>query len=283
MAEKTGIAWTDHTFNPWWGCQRVSPGCVNCYAETFAKRTGHDIWGPAKTTARRTFGEKHWNEPLRWNTAAYLAGERRRVFCASMADVFEDHPALPAERDRLWALIRMTPELDWQILTKRPENISRMLPDDWGNGYPNVWLGTSVEDQQRADERIPVLLRVPAAVRFLSCEPLLGLVELTAVRNPHDDMLHCLSGGIGYDNRRPHIDWVIVGGESGGQRRPMELDWLMAIVRDCRWSRVAVFVKQDNAFKPDQQGRIPDELWVREFPALERLRSGQRRSVEGGE
>lgn len=273
MAEKTGIAWTDHTFNPWWGCMKVSPGCTNCYAETFAVRTGHDIWGPAKTTSRRTFAPSHWREPKRWNAQAWAEGGRRRVFCASMADVFEDHPALPAEREKLWNLIRETPALDWQILTKRPENIAAMLPADWGEGYPNVWLGTSVEDQQRADERIPILLRVPAAVRFLSCEPLLGAVDLRAVGNPNEPYLHCLSNGIGYDNRCARVDWVIVGGESGGKRRPMEVRWLEDIVRLCRQQRVAVFVKQDNAFKPDQQGRIPDELFVREFPGAVRTLS----------
>lgn len=148
---------------------KVSPGCTYCYAETFAKRTGHDIWGPAKTTTRRTFGAKHWTEPLAWHGAAMRAGVKRRVFCASMADVFEDHPALTAERERLWALVRMTPMLDWQILTKRPENIAAMLPDDWSSGYENVWLGTSVEDEQRADERIPVLQGIPARVRTSSC------------------------------------------------------------------------------------------------------------------
>lgn len=270
MSARTGIAWTDHTFNPWWGCQRVSPGCVNCYAETFAKRTGHDVWGPAKTSERRTFAFKHWMEPDKWNEQAERERRRRRVFCASMADVFEDHPTANAERPHLWAVVRNTPWLDWQILTKRPENIAAMLPADWGNGYRNVWLGTSVEDQERADERIPILTAIPAAVRFLSCEPLLGAVDLSDyLDSPY---------GCGGEGRNPNceqcatraIGWVIVGGESGGNRRPMDLDWLQEIVKACLFADVPVFVKQDNAFKPDQQGRIPGELWLREFPALER-------------
>ena len=135
MAEKTGISWTHHTFNPWWGCTKVSPGCKNCYAETFASRYGFDVWGPGK--ARRTFSLAHWEEPLKWNRDAELAGERRRVFCASMADVFEaEAPA--GELARLWALIRLTPWLDWLLLTKRAERIAESLPDDWGEGYPNV-------------------------------------------------------------------------------------------------------------------------------------------------
>ena len=152
MADKTKISWCDATFNPWWGCVKVSEGCQNCYAETFAKRTGHAIWGPAATTQRRTFGDKHWQEPLKWNADAVKAGERRRVFCASMADVFEAHPQLHTERALLWAMIEQTPALDWLLLTKRPENITRMVPPRWledgpgwpGPGWPrNVMTGTS--------------------------------------------------------------------------------------------------------------------------------------------
>lgn len=258
MSERTGIAWTDHTFNPWWGCVKVSPGCQHCYAETLSERYGHDVWGPAKTTDRRVFGEAHWGDPRKWNAAAANAGVRRRVFSGSMCDVFEDHPALEGEREKLWALIRQTPFLDWQLLTKRPENIMRMLPADWSaTDYSNVWLGTSVEDQERAEERIPELLKVPAWTHFLSCEPLLGPVDLRPFL-PDEQI-----GGVEMET---WPDWVIVGGESGAQRRPMEMPWLASIVRDCRQAGVAVFVKQDGAFKPDQRGRIPDELWVREFP-----------------
>ena len=181
MGQDSKIEWTHHTFNHWWGCIKVSPGCEHCYAETLSKRYGHSIWGPAKTTQRRTFGEKHWVEPLKWDRLAQVSGERKRVFCASMADVFEDHPQLPSEREKLWALIEQTPMLDWLLLTKRPENVNRMLPDMWElGGLPsNIWIGTSVENQEQADKRIPELLKVPARVRFLSCEPLLGPVDLS--------------------------------------------------------------------------------------------------------
>src|SRR5690348_736847 len=192
MGEGTKIQWTDHSFNPWWGCTRVSPGCEHCYAEAFAKRTGLG-WGVA--AERRFFGDKHWNEPRRWNAAAEKEGRRHRVFCASMADVFEDRPELAPWRERLWDLIDETPWLDWQLLTKRPENVNRLVTPAWHTGaWPeNVWLGTTVEDQRRAEERIPELLNCAAKVRFLSCEPLLGPVDLD------------LDG----------IQWVIVGGESG--------------------------------------------------------------------
>jgi protein gp37 len=178
MGEQTAIAWTDHTFNPWWGCTRVSPGCEHCYAETFAKRVGQDVWG--KNADRRFFGDKHWAEPIKWNAKAAQSGRRERVFCASMADVFEDRPELAEHRARLFDLIMFeTPWLDWQLLTKRPQNVLDMVPPRWldahayygTNGWPaNCWIGTTVEDQERADERIPWLLSIPAAVRFLSCE-----------------------------------------------------------------------------------------------------------------
>ena len=179
MGANTKIQWTDYTFNPWWGCTRVSPGCEHCYAEAFAKRCGVQ-WGVK--AERRFFGDKHWAEPLKWNAAAAKLGERRRVFCASMADVFEDRDDLRAERAKLFSLIHTTPHLDWLLLSKRPENMERLADARWIHGWPsNVWAGCTVEDQRRADERIPHLLRVPAAVRFLSCEPLLERVDLTGV------------------------------------------------------------------------------------------------------
>src|SRR5207302_1553673 len=170
---------------------------VHCYAEAWAKRTGHRVWGAHGQ--RRTFGEPHWAEPLAWNAAARRAGERRRVFCASMADVFEDHPALSAERAKLWALIRATPWLDWQLLTKRVENVLGMTPETWSGpgGWPgNVWIGTSVESRQWANKRIPVLLQIPARVRFLSCEPLLERVDLRGIEHPSEALIDCLDGAI---------------------------------------------------------------------------------------
>lgn len=178
MGKDTGIKWTDHTFNLVWGCVKVSRGCKNCYAEAFSKRTGNDVWGADKP--RRIFEQNHWDEPRSWNYSASVKGIREKVFCGSMCDVFEDHPTVNKEREKLWQLIYMTQSnLDWQLLTKRPENIKRFLPPDWGKGWPNVWLGTSVENQEAANQRVPILLDIPARVRFLSCEPLVGSIDLS--------------------------------------------------------------------------------------------------------
>lgn len=258
MAKDSKIEWTHHTFNPWWGCVKVSPGCHHCYADTLAKRTGHKVWGPAKTTPRRLFGGKYWAEPLKWNIEAEKAGERHRVFCGSMCDVFEDHPTANAERVRLWPLIRATPWLDWLLLTKRPENIEANLPEDWGNGYENVWLGTSVENSDYVD-RARVLAQIPAVLRFLSVEPLLGPV---ALRSDWYDVL------VGWDVEPEHtrgcspeegcasgcpeavqvqtygIQWVIVGGESGGGARPMDIEWARSLRDQCAQTGVAFFLKQ---------------------------------------
>jgi protein gp37 len=220
MGANSKIEWTHHTFNPWWGCVRVSPACVHCYAETFAKRVGQDVWGVDKP--RRFFSDKHWQEPLKWNTAAAKAGERQRVFCASMADVFEDRADLEDARGRLYGLIEATPMLDWLLLTKRPENIRGMVPVDWlSHPRPNVWYGTTVEDAPRL-MRIEHLRHVPARVRFLSCEPLL------------DEITPNLTG----------IHWVICGGESGPKARPMSPLWARELRDQCAFSGVAFHFKQ---------------------------------------
>jgi protein gp37 len=241
MGANSSIEWTDHTFNPWWGCVKVSPGCQHCYAETLSKRFGNDIWGPAKTTSRRVFGAKHWAEPFKWDAEAVQAGQRKRVFCASMADVFEAHPMLMDERAKLWVLIESTPNLDWLLLTKRPESIMYMIPDAWASGLPaNVWVGTSVEDQQRADERIPELLRVPALVRFLSCEPLLGPLNLDHYLI--DDWTR-IGDDVHY-HEHPALHWVICGGESGPGARPMHPDWARGLRDQCVAAGVAYHFKQ---------------------------------------
>lgn len=199
MGEDSKIEWTDHTFNPWWGCQRVSPGCENCYAEELDARyfAGKENWGPR--APRRFFADKHWNQPLRWNRQAEEAGVRARVFCASMADWAEDRPDLAEPRARLFRLIRATPNLDWLLLTKREDNIARFLPwapgqpcawdakghpthvfVGWGEPWPNVWPGVTAEDQKRANERLPKLLAARAVKRFVSYEPALELVDFRA-------------------------------------------------------------------------------------------------------
>ena len=232
MAKNSHIEWTNHTFNPWWGCQKVSPACDNCYAEVWAKRVGQTVWG--YEAPRRFFGEAHWREPLKWNQQAFAARTRARVFCASMADVFERRASLNKERERLWNLIDHTPNLDWLLLTKRPQNILSMTP--WGDAWPqNVWVGTTVENQRLAELRLPYLLALPAAVRFLSCEPLLGPLDLRSWFNR---------------SALKPIDWVIAGGESGPHSRPMHPDWALALLNQCLHAKVPFHFKQWGHWAP---------------------------------
>lgn len=255
MAETT-IAWTDYTFNPWWGCTRVSPGCEHCYAESFSHRLGLDLWGP--TGGRRFFDTRHWAEPVQWWRRRLKGDPRHRVFCASMADVFEDLRTLDWQRDRLWELIGETsPQLTWQLLTKRPENVLGMVPPAWLESWPaNVWMLTTAEDQRRADERIPLLLRIPAKVRGVSAEPLLGPLDLRPYlhRNPEARVCpRCLYAS-NIDERCPNdgtplgpdiaVDWVICGGESGAKARPMEMAWAWSLAKQCHRARAAFFMKQ---------------------------------------
>jgi protein gp37 len=273
MGETTAIAWTDHTFNPWWGCERVSPGCQHCYAEAFAKRTGNAVWG--KQADRRFFGDKHWAEPLKWDRQAEAEGRPHLVFCASMADVFEDRPELMPDRARLWDLIAETPHLIWQLLTKRPQNVLDMVPPEWHADTPhdisddiiparwpaNVWIGTTVEDQLRAEERIPELLEVPAPFRFLSCEPLLGPVELPefVIAGAGSDCPTDYGTGIEYDvDRSNAIDWVICGGESGAGHRPLDLEHARSLRDQCREGGIPFFFKQNSGPRPGMPG--PSDL-----------------------
>lgn len=257
MAERTAIQWTDATFNPWWGCERVSPACAHCYADTLARRYGHALWesgGP-----RRFLSDKHWRQPLRWNRRAEERGIRLRVFCASMADVFEDRAELERWRLRLWALIEQTPLLEWQLLTKRPENVASMVT--WrGADWPgNVWLGTSVENS-RHTFRVEILRELPAPVRFISAEPLLGSLFLN-----------------GKPNHRPldldGIDWVIAGGESGPRHRPLDLDWVRELRDACVDVGVPFFYKQQGGRTAKSGGRLLDGRTWDEFPSAP-VRSG---------
>ncbi len=232
------IEWTHHTFNPWWGCVKVSPGCTHCYAESFSKRTGNAVWGA--DAPRRFFGDKHWNEPRKWNAAAESEAQRKRVFCASMADVFEDREDLVNQRARLLVLITETPWLDWLLLTKRPQNISRLMPV-----LPvNVWIGTTAEDQQRWNERLPLLLAIPAPVRFVSAEPLLGQIVMNGA----------------------HPDWLILGGESGGGARPMQPAWAREIRDQCLAKNVPFLFKQWGGVNKKETGRELDGRFWDEYP-----------------
>lgn len=238
MAENSKIAWTDNTFNPVWGCAKVGPGCDNCYAEAQANRFGN-WWGVGN--ARREFGEKHWNEPLKWNRQAEKTGKRIKVFCASMADVFDKNWP-EGTRERLWDLIRNTPHLDWQLVTKRIGNAKKMLPPDWGNGYPNVWLLITVVNQEEVDRDIPKLLDVPAAVRGLSIEPQLGPITFRWAKwSGWNDGSGATNNQ--YDGLRM-LDWVICGAESGSKRRPFELDWARSLRNQCQAAGTAFFLKQ---------------------------------------
>jgi protein gp37 len=268
MAEDSKISWTDHTFNPWWGCIEVSPACDNCYARTFAKRIGLNVWGQADVTERRFFADKHWSEPLKWDRKAADLGERRRVFCASMADIFERNDDLDPHRARLWALIEQTPNLDWLLLTKRPQNILGMIPHAWIDREPhNVWYGTTVENQHYAELRIPLLLQAPAAVLFLSCEPLLGPVDLSrwlgVVRS--DSLPVRPATPLPWVNTMtgwPPIDWVITGGESGPKARPTHPQWLRDLRDQCAAAGVAYHFKQWGEYSPERPAGLAPGTWA---------------------
>lgn len=283
MGEKTAIAWTDATFNPWWGCTNVGPGCDACYAEAWAKRFGV-LWG--NDAPRRFFGAKHWNEPLKWNRKAEAASVRRKVFCASMADVF-DNKVGQEHREQLWALIRATPWLEWQLVTKRIGNVVDMLPADWGGGYPNVWIVITVVNQAEADRDIPKLLATPARVRGLSIEPQLGPIDLRMLHYDGVTNIDALAGrhGLALGAECNRIDWVITGGESeqpGHPARPWHLEWGNALADQCRATGVPMFHKQMGdapyfagyPIKFTGKGADPDEwpasLQVREFPQARR-------------
>lgn len=309
MAENSQIEWTDHTFNPWRGCVKVSPGCDHCYAETLSKRNPATLGEWGKDANRVIAADAYWKKPEKWEreAEAFYAkhGRRQRVFCASLGDVFENRLDLAAPRLRLLDLIRRTPSLDWLLLTKRPKNVMPLLhkaymdvcdPDgagapyegldlmdwlaDWqehGSPPTNIWIGTSVEDQERADQRIPALLRVPAAVRFLSMEPLLGPVDLTLQLEPRldrhaaglsDDPLaasmlaDAICSGHGSGPMLPSLDWVIVGGENGHGARPMHPEWARSLRDQCAEAGVPFFFKQWGAYAPtyDFDGDLGIEL-----------------------
>lgn len=266
MSENSKIEWTDHTFNPWEGCQKVGPGCDHCYAETRNARFGGGVavnWGPG--APRRRTSDANWRKPVAWNArhAEFFAehGRRRRVFCASLADVFDN--AVPDEwRDDLWRLIAQTPNLDWLLLTKRIGNVGNMLPIpfDFEHVYPHVWIGATIVNQAEADRDIPKLLATPAALRFLSMEPLLGPVDLTRVmRSERDgDWTYCDNALTGFrahkcggsTDPRNTVHWVIVGGESGLGARPMHPDWTRGLRDQCAAAGVPFLFKQHGEWAP---------------------------------
>ncbi|HEY2497314.1 MAG TPA: DUF5131 family protein [Candidatus Angelobacter sp.] len=275
MAANSKISWTDHTFNPWWGCVGVSPACDHCYAESFSKRVGEDVWG--KDAPRRTFGEKHWNEPLKWDRDALKTfGRPARVFCASMADVFEVRDDLTPHRERLWTLIGKTPNLLWSLLTKRSDRIKNHR-SDW-SVFPNVRIGTTVERQDYA-------FRIVDGVSWISAEPLLGPLNLHITGEPCTcedyQFVPCRGvNGLGASwmcrKAQRQINWVIVGGESGPGAREMKLEWALEVISQCKEAGVAVHFKQTGDVLArklglkDKSGKDPSEwpkeLQIQEFP-----------------
>ena len=245
MSEQTAISWTDHTFNTHWGCSKISPGCNGCYAEKLAARFGYG-WGD--DAPKREFAESHWDELIVWDRKAKKAGMRRRVFTNSMSDLF-DKFAPAGVRERHFEYIKRTPNLDHLLLTKRIGNVRSMLPADWGDGYPNAWLGATVVNQEEADRDIHKLLATPARLRFLSIEPMLGNIRL--------GMWLQLSPSAAFQMGRitadmpdwtrigsTAINWVIAGGESGPHARPAHPDWFRSLRDQCAAAGVQFHFKQ---------------------------------------
>lgn len=333
MAENTKIQWCDHTFNPWEGCAKVSPGCTNCYAEARNNRFGGGNWG--KGRPRRRTSAANWRQPIKWNLKPWICPQcghamsedesknyrscptgthfvqhhRARVFCASLADWLDDEVPVEWLADLL-KLIYETPNLDWLLLTKRPENFERLREIDisgasefgdwlvnWSAGFTpppaNVWFGVSVEDQQRANERIPELLKIPAKVRFLSVEPMLGPIDLRLngdvtrqvfpkdfanwSQRQRDEWINGTARAT-YISRLNNVDWAIFGGESGKGARPCNVEWIRDGVRQCRAAGVATFVKQLGS-KPIGK-YFPNKDWSKERDLHE---SGMIRESKGGD
>lgn len=286
MGENSKIEWTDHTFNPWIGCTKVSPGCANCYAERDMERYGKAKWGAGETRVRTAAST--WAQPLKWDRTAAKYGTRMRVFCASLSDVFDPEVPIQWLAD-LMVLIEQCRNLDWLILTKRPQEIEGRLHEahahiegikeswdereepscpassmlnDWTAGWPpnHIWLGTTVEDQKRADERIPALLKVPASVHFLSCEPLLGHVKI-----PKHFMLWEATR-LDRLTLRHKIGWIICGGESGPHARPMHPDWARSLRDQAQAAGVPFLFKQWGEWLPINQIEDSNALY---WPAPE--------------
>ena len=281
MAENTKIEWANHTFNPWFGCQKVGPGCDHCYAEGWAKRSGLVQWGPG--TDRRRSSEANWRKPIKWNRqaeiqhnawqafkethpgltdaqlveAGFAKPERPRVFCASLADVFDN--AVPdAWRMDLFSLIAKTPYLDWLLVTKRVGNVMRMCSGDglmFDMIADRVWLGVTICNQEEAGRDIPKLMQIPAKVRWLSMEPLLGPVDLSRWLDiiQYEDGAAWMRRNIGH--LHDMLDWVVVGGESGPHARPMHPAWARSLRDQCAAAGVPFLFKQWGEWVP--HGPIP--------------------------
>lgn len=242
MAEQTNISWCNASFNCWEGCTNVSPGCDHCYAEVRDNRFNKGCnWG--NNNPRKTMSENYWKQPKKWNLKALNENTRPKVFCGSLCDVF-DNNAPDGQRERLWKVIKETPYLNWLLLTKRAPNIKKYLPNPLP---PNIWLGVSVENKKHGLPRIDILRNIPAAIRFLSIEPLL------------EDLGEIDLSGIG---------WVIIGGESGNNARPMNPDWVYPIIDQCVSMKIPVFFKQWGGTGKDKGGSLIDGVEHKHWPKL---------------
>ena len=288
MGVSTKIEWCHHTWSPWHGCTRVSPGCQHCYAERLSIRNPDVLgqWGPKGTRVV----SKSWSKPIVWSRSARKSGERRRIF-PSLCDWLEDRPELVEPREFFAATIEASANLDWLLLTKRPGNIG--LADDafgWdtrAHGLPpNVWHGTSVEDQERAASRLDDLLKTRSIFHWVSAEPLLGPLNLAPWMGIiHEDQIGASNPDqtyIFHDPWMAGIDWVVIGGESGPNARPCDLSWVRSIIEQCQLDRVSVYVKQLGSNPTEGGKRVPGirdpkggdinewpiDLRIREMPNL---------------
>lgn len=268
MAQQTGISWTDATWNPWHGCRKVSQGCKYCYMFRDKER-----WKQDPTVVMRS--KANFNDPLKWqidlgdwaplNAPKSTAFPGMKIFTCSWSDFFIEEA--DAWRPEAWAIIKATPEFTYQILTKRPERIAEHLPEDWGSGYQNVWLGVSAESHEMMEKRWPILFHVPAVIRFVSAEPLIDAIDL-------DTIVHAAS-----------IDWIIVGGESGNEQgkyqyRECDINWIGQIARQANYYGIRVWVKQTGTWIANQFGlksrhgqdmaEWPSYIQLQEFPILEK-------------
>jgi protein gp37 len=250
MAKDSKIEWTDATFNPWIGCTKVSAGCKNCYAERDMTRKPRwaDTWGEDGVRLRTS--DEYWKKPLKWNKQGKL-----RVFCGSLCDIFDDHPSIEDHwRSDLWDLIERTPNLTWMLLTKRPENLKKYAFEA-GIDLDNIWWGISAENQETLDERLPNFIPYTYQPRFISHEPLLGEIDLSLAIAPYSPPIKWKHG----DQKYHPVSWVIVGGESGQNARPMHPDWARKIRDQCIKHEVPFFFKQWGEWCPQEQVTAP---WV---------------------
>jgi protein gp37 len=266
LAGGTLISWADYTFNPWRGCVKISPGCRFCYAKRDTDRWGGNFWGK---NAERPISKTTWRNPRKWNLQAKADQVMRRVFSGSLCDVFENRPDLVAPRQRLFDMIETTEWLIWMLLTKRPENIAELAARYAGGWPPNVWLGVSAETQRFATERIPHLVQHDVAVRFVSAEPDLALVDLTRIHagsSGQPDMVwdvlgkRCGVPGRWQEPMSRGVDWVITGGESGIEKgiRPSHPDWYRALRDQSVGAGVAFHHKQNGMWSTLGQVENPD-------------------------